>query len=309
MMSDYLRSLEENLAAGVRRLPEAFRERHRSYFLRKQNADGGWPGREGESDLYYTGFALRALAVLGGPAPDVAARAAGFLRSRLQGQASVVDFFSFLYCSLLVQLHGGADVLTGSPADWPQRVASLLEQFRTPDGGWNKTPGGASGSTYHTFLVCLCHELLALPLPEGDRVLDFVRSRRREDGGYVEVPQMRRSGTNPTAAGVGILEILGQPLQGVERAATVDYLAAMAADEGGLRANDRIPLADLLSTFTGCWSLARLDSLERIDRSRLKAFLAELEKPTGGFLAGLWDVDTDVEYSFYGLGAAALAAD
>lgn len=308
-MSTYLASLEERLSAGLSRLPETMRARHRGYFERHQGSDGGWPGREGESDLYYTGFALRALAVLGGPTPEVAARCAGFLKTRMQSQASVVDFFSFLYSALLVQLHGGSDVLAGSPPDWPQRVAELLERFRTPDGGWNKVPGGTAGSTYHTFLVAMCHELLALPVPQPERVLAFVDGRRREDGGYVEVPQMRRSGTNPTAAGVGIRDILGQPLIGSERAATVDFLSGMAADEGGLRANERIPLADLLSTFTGCWTLARLEGLERVDLGKLRAFLAELEKPTGGFLAGLWDVETDVEYSFYGLGTAGLAAE
>ena len=36
-----------------------------------QNLDGGWSGREGESDLYYTGFALRGLAVLQGLTPEL----------------------------------------------------------------------------------------------------------------------------------------------------------------------------------------------------------------------------------------------
>src|SRR5947199_62060 len=80
---------------------------------------GGWSGREGGSDLYYTAFALRGLAVLGALAPEVAGRAAEYLRQRSETQAGVIDFFSFLYAAALVQLGGGGDVLATSPPDWP----------------------------------------------------------------------------------------------------------------------------------------------------------------------------------------------
>mgnify|MGYP000671844328 CR=1 FL=1 len=42
--------------------PEATRARHARYFLQAQRADGGFSGREGGSDLYYTSFGLRGLA-------------------------------------------------------------------------------------------------------------------------------------------------------------------------------------------------------------------------------------------------------
>ena len=87
---------------------------------------------------------------------------------------------------------------------------------------------------------------------------------------------------------------------------TADYLAQMPSDEGGLRANDRVPLADLLSTFTGGWTLAMLGALDRIDVGRARRYVQELEIDTGGFHGGLWDAGTDVEYTFYGLGSLAL---
>src|SRR5205807_1116699 len=122
-MSDYLKDLNARLAAGLARLPETLRQRQTRYLASRQNPDGGFPGREGESDLYYTGFALRGLAVLDALTPDIAAQAAGFLRGALTKQTSVVDFFSFLYACVLVQASGGIDVLAGSVPDWPQRVA------------------------------------------------------------------------------------------------------------------------------------------------------------------------------------------
>src|SRR4029077_18011979 len=138
---------------------------------------------------------------------------------------------------------------------WPERVAAALETFRTRDGGYNKSPGAASGSTYHTFLVGLCYELLGKQLPDALEIIRFVASRRRDDGGYVEVAAMRRSGTNPTAAAVGLLQLLGEldELADDARRGVIDFLADMPSLEGGLRANGRAPLADLLSTFTGCW--------------------------------------------------------
>jgi geranylgeranyl transferase type-2 subunit beta len=304
-MSEYLQSLNDRLAAGLASLPAELRHRHAAFLLSRQNPDGGFFGRDTESDLYYTGFALRGLAVLDALSPEVCQRVSEYLRGCLTKQASVVDFFSFLYACVLVQASSGVDVLAGSAADWPTRVAAELGNFRTKDHGYNKSPGAASGSTYHTFLVGLCFELLGQKMPNPDDVIRFVEARRREDGGYVEVAAMRRSGTNPTAAAIGLLQLLkGRELGDMEP--TIAYLAEMPSMEGGLRANDRIPLADLLSTFTGCWTLAQLDALDRIKPRQAYQYVQSLERPEGGFLGGVWDEASDVEYTFYGLGSLAL---
>src|SRR5262249_35235951 len=122
-MDDYLQHLTRRLADGLARLPEAVRNRHADFLLAAQNPDRGFSGRDGGSDLYYTGFALRGLAVLGALTPDVCRRAATFLRASLSRQADVVDLFSLLYSCLLVQTAGGIDVLANSAANWPERVA------------------------------------------------------------------------------------------------------------------------------------------------------------------------------------------
>jgi geranylgeranyl transferase type-2 subunit beta len=307
----YFLDLSARLEAGLARLPESFRARHVAYLRSVENPDGGFSGREGGSDLYYTGFALRGLAVLGGLSLDICERSAAYLRRSLTQEASVVDFFSLLYSCALVEIGGGPNVLADSPTDWPNRVAATLETFRTLDGGYAKSAGGASGSTYHTFLVALCYELLGRALPRSDEAARFIHSRRREDGGFVEIAPMRRSGTNPTAAAVGVLQLLGsseQPivLSAEEREGVVQFLAAMPSAEGGLRANGRAPLADLLSTFTGTWTLEQLGALERIDRAAALHYTQLLERAGGGFRGGLWDEGMDVEYTFYGLGVLGL---
>jgi geranylgeranyl transferase type-2 subunit beta len=311
-MSPYLQYLTARLAEGVARLPAKVRERHAGYLLGAQNPDGGFSGREGGSDLYYTAFALRGLAVLDALPPEVCRKAAGFLRASLAAHASVIDLFSLLYSCLLVQASGGVDVLADSPADWPDRVAATLETFRTPDGGYAKAAGSASGSTYHLFLVGLCYEMLGRTLPRAQETANFVLSRRREDGGFVELAPMRKSGTNPTAAAVGVLQLLesaglANAVSAEVRAGVIGFLAAMPSElEGGLRANGRIPAADLLSTFTGCWTLHRLGGLDEIDGEDAFDYARAVEEERGGFRGGLWDDRIDVEYTFYGLGVLGL---
>ena len=223
----------------------------------------------------------------------------------------MVDFYSLLYACLLVQAAGGPDVLADSPPDWPDRVAAALETFRTADGGYAKSAGHPGGSTYHTFLVGLCYGLLNRPFPDPAGVARFTLARRRDDGGFVEVGPMKRGGTNPTAAAVGLLQLLEEAgaVAGAlaeVRGGVVEFLAAMPSEEGGLRANARAPLADLLSTFTAAWTLDRLGALGRLDTAAVRDFARSLELSEGGFRGGLWDDGSDVEYTFYGLGVLAL---
>ena len=312
MPEPYLVQLAVQLAEGLGRLPAERRAQHVDYLLASQNPDGGFSGREGDSDLYYTGFGLRGLAVLDALSPDVCDRSAQYLQSCLQSQTSLVDFFSLIYSAFLVQLAGGSDVFAASPPDWSDRIAELLSQYRTADGGYAKALGSPSGSTYHTFLVGLCFELLGKPLPQAEEAVRFILSRRREDGGFVEIAPMKRSGTNPTAAAIGLLRMIDGPgvdgtsLTAEVQQAAIDFLVDMPSIEGGFRANGRAPLADLLSTFTGLWTLQALGAFDRVNLAAKKQYVAMVELPSGGFRGGLWDEQTDVEYTFYGLGCLGL---
>lgn len=306
MSEPYLNALTAQLIDGLERVPDDRRRRHVTFLKASQNRDGGFSGREGGSDLYYTGFALRALAVLQALNPTLCERAGGFLKSKLTEPASVIDLFSLLVSCFLTRIGGGPDVLAEAPDDWPKRVAATLESFRTTDGGYAPKADTPAGSTYHSFLVALALQLLGEPIPEPDRLIAFVRSRRRDDGGYVEAAAMRRSGTNPTAAGVGVLQIT-DALTDEERSAVADFLTQLPSElEGGFRANGRIPSADLLSTFTASWTLFQIGAWDRVDHESVGHFVEAIEVSRGGFHGGLWDAGVDVEYTFYGLGMLAL---
>lgn len=306
-MPSYLELLTLRLATGIAALPEPQRRRHADYFLGAQREDGGFAGREGGSDLYYTAFALRGLAILGELYGPPAERAAAFLRTRLRGQESIVDFFSLIYGGMLLQSAAGIDIFAGGSPHWRDAVAAWLETLRREDGGYAKGPDGAASSTYHTFLVVVCLELIGRRPPDEERIRNYLRGQWDEEGGYREIRAGKRAGTNPTAAGVATLRILGG-LNDEERGLTIEFLADMQTDEGGLRANTRIPIADLLSTFTGLLTLQDLGGTAEIDLAAVTRFVQAMERAEGGFHAAEWDPAHDVEYSFYGLGCLGLLA-
>ncbi len=306
-MSRYLEDLTIALATGMGRIDEPTRRRHADFLMARQNDDGGFAGREGGSDLYYTGFALRSLAILGQLHGELANHAAAFVKSRLGGQEAIIDFLSLLYSALLLEISAGIDIFADASPDWRPRVAAAMEQFRRDDGGYAMSVDGYSSSTYYTFLVLLCQQIIDAPPVAPERIIEFVRSRRREDGGFVEKGPMKRSGTNPTAAAVGTLKILDAVTDEL-RDDTIDFLLDRQNDEGGLAANTRIPFADTLSTFTGMLTLRNLGALSDLNLDAVRGFLQSVESPEGGFLAGLLDPTPDVEYTFYGLGGLALLA-
>lgn len=304
-MPGYLEQLTLRLAEGIGELPESTRRKHAQYVQAAQRPDGGFAGREGGSDLYYTGFALRSLAILGELHGPCAERATAFLRGRLSGRESIIDFLSLVYGAMLLDASAGLDVFADAAASWRDSVSAALETLRRPDGGYAKGSEGAVSSTYHTFLVLLCRELIERPLPDPERIVQFIFSQRAEEGGFREIKASKRAGTNPTAAAIGALRILNA-LTEADRIDTIDFLADMQTDEGGLRANTRIPIADLLSTFTGCLTLLDLGAGDRIDLRAALQFARSMECEEGGFRGAELDPSHDVEYTFYGLGCLAL---
>lgn len=310
-MSAYLQNLTIRLAEGLGRLPESQRQRHLEYFLAAQQADGGFGGREGESDLYYTTFAMRSLSILGELYGEVAERIEGFLKPKLTSHQTIVDFFSLFYAANLLNVSAGIDIFEDADPNWRQQVAKFLESLRREDGGYAKAPEGHAGSTYHSFLVLLVLQLIEQPIPAPEKLVSFLESQRESDGGWREIRASKRAGTNPSAAAVAsliILDAIDEAKDPEVVETTLDFLVDMQTDEGGLRANTRIPIADLLSSFTGGLTLMDLQAFHEIDVPAYRKFVASMERNEGGFQAAAWDNAHDVEYSFYGLGCLALLA-
>ncbi|NLE39832.1 MAG: beta-hydroxylase [Pirellulaceae bacterium] len=301
----YLIDLALRLAAGGARWSEDFRHPHAEYLRAAQRDDGGFAGRQGESDLYYTSFALRGLSLLGALDGPAAERAADFLRRRLDRPLPAVELYSLVLGATQLESAGGLSILDDR-ADRDSQLLAAIDAHHRDDGGFAKTPTSPSSSTYHTFLACLCRPLLGGDPVPIEPIVELIHSRRRDDGGFVEIPQMRSSGANPTAAAVILLKELGRLDAAIEQDAC-RFFALLQNDEGGFRANTAIPIADLLSTFTALAVLADLDKLSLIDRRAAAQYARRLQRPEGGFRGGAWDHAADVEYTFYGIGTLALA--
>ena len=151
---------------------------------------------------------------------------------------------------------------------------------------------------------------LGMPAPayaqqRSDQLVKFILDRQRDDGGFVEIAPMKRSGTNPTAAAIAVL-MLHSNVGSNRRSDVLAFLKEVRSDEGGFQANSRIPFADSLSTFTGYLTCLDLEENGLLDPHRIKQFILSLEQPQGGFRAAAWDQSTDVEYTFYALGTLGL---
>lgn len=302
----YLFALADRVARGLRQVDSGRLERHRSFLLTQQMPDGGFRGREGDSDLYYTGFAVRALAISGGVDEPVRVSLSRFLAEQDPLQLNVIDLLSWFYSVLVVQASGGQDLLSDQPPDLIDQVAVRLESLRTADGGYARSTEGSVGSTYHSFLVALTWQMMGRPIPRPNALIQFLYDRQRDDGGFVEIAPMKRSGTNPTAAAVALLRELGGMDDDIE-ADVLGFLTDVAASEGGYQANTRIPFADGLSTFTALLTAQDLGRGSMVAPRRIDEFVARsLEQEAGGFSGAEWDHQADAEYTFYGLGILGL---
>ena len=306
-MISYLASLTERILPGLLQDKTGRREELRAYFLTALAQNGGFRGRkvnglEGSGDLYYSGFAIRGLFLLGMlDDKKILPQITGFLEEQQRrDDLSPVDILSWTFCATLVYA-------VQSKVFLPEQKAALLrrwESFRRSDGCFAASATSAISSTYTTFLTAIFYELLG----ESERSLSLpvepVLERRRSDGGFVELPPLKYSGTNPTAAAVGLLTVLESPLP--EKSKTVEFLCQCQQSAGGFQAHARIPLPDLLSSFSAVTALYDLDAADRINRSALRNFVTSLRSPDGGYFGMLPDQQSDVEYTFYGMALEAM---
>lgn len=289
-----LQQLEALLQAGADQLPPAFKARQLAFLMAAQQPDGGFAGRAGGSDLYYTDFALRLAALLGAE-PALRIRAAAYVSS-LPAPRDVVELFCRLNCRRLVG--------DGSPAPDPE-LSQLLTSWALPRSGHSKAPGEPL-SAYACFLAALSEEMLGElgQVPAG-RIAKQVLALQGEGGGFRDLAGVGPEQTSATAAATGLLGLTGMLPDKVGLAAA-RFLAAQQTPDGGLAAHAAAPVADLLSTFTGLVALMGLPGDAAVDLGGIARFAAACARPTGGFVAWSGDEDPDLEYTYYGVATLAL---
>lgn len=310
----YLRMLAEQTRLALSNLPQELLSWHEAAILRFCSGSGGFRGRRGGADLYYTAFAVRALHALGtfhragkeNPAPvesrpDSTHESSSSLSEVIsqyivcQNPKTIIDILNLLNIRLLLNC----------PVVKPMRALEFVEGFRTDDGGYGKTRNAVVGSLYHSFLAALCHDLLGMGVPERNRLIEFAINHKQSDGGFSESVSVHQSSTNAAAAGLSLLSVLG--LMDEELADSgASYLLNMQHDSGGWLAGRNVPAPDLLSAYTASVSLFKIRRLQPRVLAKTLAFVRICQGQDGGFSAGPWDGTADVEYTYYGLGIIAL---
>ncbi len=267
----------------------------REFFRQRLCEDGGFQGRDGQSDLYYTVFGLEASMALNAKIPYE--RVADYLRDFEVGSSmDLVHFASLVRCRASLAEHSSDTIAPAARQAMTERVM----QFRAADGGFSTSTGAERGHVYGSFLALgICQDLQIDDLePAG--LLESVYSLQMPDGGFSNEPTMTVSATAATAAAVTIFHYLRAPLP----ESALQWLAARAEPYGGFSAiptGPDIAIPDLLSTATAVHALTLVGvDMEEI-RERNLDYLDALWSAQGGFRGHPADDVLDCEYTYYGL--------
>lgn len=292
----YLDLIDGMLRTGACALSARFVTIQRTWLEERQQADGGFIGRGGASDIYYTDFALRALSLI---APDskAFAAAARFLTARRSPPVDVIGVFSELSCEETLSQRGVTARLDRGP------LTEIVARQALEGGGFGAS-GSGELSAYATFIGMLCRQMLGEP-DLSKQTAQAVRRLRREGGGFSELEGQSQAQTNATAAAVAVL-VMANDLQQEEAEEAAHFLRRAQAPDGGLRAHPAAPEGDLLSTYTGLLTLWTLGSADGIDLGAVGRFVRRVAHPAGGFAATPSDYGVDVEYTYYGIATLSL---
>jgi geranylgeranyl transferase type-2 subunit beta len=315
----YLDMLDQLLHPSVAELSKAFVDAQVRFVAGCQQADGGFGGRQGGSDFYYTDFAVRTLALL---APEHAAldRAAGYVVHLPRPPQGTIECFNVLNLRRLLASRL-AIAVDGVPTDdssrdptcmgqspWTFAPSFLLDQLGAcllPGGGLARSAGDPRASAYHTFLGELCFQMLGVDIPAAGRSVAAVEALRQPDGGFAELAGQTASQTSATAAAVAVL-MMHDALSPAKIAEAAQSLACMQSVDGGLKPHAAVESGDLLSTFTGLTTLWALGGMHLVDLASVAKFLRSTAHPAGGFVSSAGDDTADVEYAYYGVSTLAL---
>lgn len=260
-------------------------------FIRSQhNEDGGFRDRSGSSDLYYTVFGIEGLIALQQPVP--VQRIYDYIRPF--GDGAELDL---VHVSCLARCWWALPIAL--QAECPREsILARLAKHRTPDGGFESALDQPAGSIYASFMAVGAYQDLKEPIPDGERLLDFIESLRDPNAGFKTSLALPMSVMPVTAGAVTLLRQLGQ--RKINSSVT-EWMLSCFDPQGGFRPSPEAPLPDLLSTATALHALTGM----KIDIGKAGElcldFVDSLWTNSGGFYGHWEDTHVDVEYTYYAL--------
>jgi len=243
------------------------------------NPDGGFRGRDGKSDLYYTSFGIDCLCSLDCEIPkDIIL---SYLKNCCTADALDLVHFASLVRSLEnIESKSSPKILQG-------RISDSLKRFA------KQRPRSA----YDFFFTVALYQDLGFDIPEPEAIAEMILSLESADRGFVNDLNVYAGSVPATAAALVVLHYLGKDAP----ARTIDWLFDRVSSSGGFTAVPNAPVADLLSTATAVFALKTIGvPLDSITESTLD-FVDMLWDTRGGFHGNIYDQALDCEYTFYGL--------
>lgn len=286
-----MNSLSEGMIAmgrlGAQRLGDA-KERTIHFLSSHRQSDGGFRGRAGTSDLYYSAFAVGCFTCLGAEIAPMPV----FLQRFADG--SSLDLVHRSCLARLCTLVPGAD----PEGKIRQAIKDRFLHDRAKDGGWARSAQAQRGSVYGAFLALGALEDCGERLDEYKTVVSNLELCRAQSGGYADQPG-EPHGLTPLSAGVLVLKShLGLPIASED----LDWLAGRCHTQGGFFAATQVPMPDLLSTATALEALGRCNRITPEIAGKTLRFLDLVwNEDHGTFRGHPLDPALDAEYLWYGL--------
>jgi len=279
----------EYAEAGIASLTADAVDSVTDFLLSQQNQDGGFAGRNGKSDLYYTVFGIQlihALKLI--PSESLKSYITSF------GNPALLDFVhsvSLLRCLAMLQIGSSALI---------ERLFLQVEAYRTSDGGYNHTAKHMeTGTVYANYLAHLAYRESDTEMPQAHLLLHCVMKLQKIDGSFANDSETALGSTGATAAAFILLKLLGQYID--DR--MVEALVSRSYPGNGFKPYLSSPIPDLLSTATALFALKSTELDFKIPQDCMdhREFITSLWNADGGFSGNILDDVSDCEYTFYAL--------
>lgn len=264
-------------------------ERTSRFILSKQDKNGGFIGRGEKADLYYTLFGVLCLRLLN-ELEKVTEKTKSFISS-----SRVIDNFPHLYARVVSMALLGIK-------------QSKNEQSKL--GNYVKcTISSAHKDTdlYQLFLALSTLNYLGICIErrKKNRIVKYIASCQRRDGGFTSSERCVNSTTNQTSAAIGALFMV-DGLGAIDIDRVAQFYEQVRYPTGGFCASPLIRVPDLLSTYTSCLALTLLGRGKQISSQSVKKFVLSMRDKEGGFRGSAIDPMSDIEYTYYALGTLSL---